>query len=150
MRVLSEIGKWLLRLAFLWAFLFLIAVISAYYLSQKNGEKHQTASRKAKATLTTMWNEVDAQWPMNTPIPKGDLDDWIISKTGSEAAADFTTIQAKHDSDPLIIYHGPEIHPYVHILFRDGGMTTWDHTWRSVYLKPNDSELGNKTQQTEP
>jgi hypothetical protein len=148
MSVPREMPRWLLSVT-LFLFVSILAVFTAYYFSGKRGQEDQKKSRKASALLTTMWAEIDAQWPMNTPIPKVKLDDWIISKTGHETAANLTSFEAKKDSDPLILYHGPEIHPYVQILFRDGGITTWHQTWRSIFIETKSSEV-EKHIQTEP
>ena len=109
------------------------------------------ALSSARALLTDMWNEIDERWAERVRIPKPELDDLIKSKWGNETFTNLTTFNSVILSDPLIIYHGDELRRHVQILFRDGGIMPWDRqTWRCVYLKSNDSEFGNQTQQTEP
>jgi hypothetical protein len=151
MSVLRETGKWLLRLGLLVFLALLVVFLTALYQYEQKSRKDAMALSSARALLTDMWNEIDERWAERVRIPKPELDDLIKSKWGNEKFVNLTTFDAVILSDPLIIYHGDEVRRHVQILFRDGGIVPWDRqTWRSVYLKPNAGELGDKTQQTEP
>ena len=137
--------KWLLRSVKIYFLVSILAVFTAFYFSGKIGREEQIKSRNARALLTSMWNEIDDRWSLLAPIPKEDLDEFIKSKWGSETFANLTTFDSATKSNPLVVYDDPEARRSVQILFRDGGMTTWDRkTWKTVFITKPSLEFGTQ------
>lgn len=102
-----------------------IAVVSAVVGGHRQGIEARNRNRIVTDVFQTVCTSLPEIESSRKTIPVERLTTAVRKATKQDPPGTFWLCRPEEDDDPLVVYSGPLTDPYVRVLFRFGGTTSW-------------------------
>lgn len=109
----------------IWLALFLFGIVGVIVVGEWRGAEATNRRKVIDGIFQTVCTNLPEIESSSAPIPIERVETAVRNAIKEDMTGNFWLCQPGDDDDPLVVYSGPLTDPFVMILFRYGGTTSW-------------------------